>query len=812
MDKNKINLNQDWKFSISEKSRGIENIPAGLIESGTWFNAVVPGTIHTDLLNNKLIDDPYYADNESKLNWVAEQDWIYKTEFSIDTEKNINYYLVLNGIDTIADVYLNDKKVLSCSNMFVKYEKKLNKYLSQDKNELKIYFHSPVKYAESEETKYGRLPVELNPYRAYIRKAQYSFGWDWGPSFPTSGIWRDVYIVEETLAEIDAVLFDTIRISKSKARLRVKTDIKCIDTSKKKLLVEVAGESKELKITGSNTYEVELKIKAPKLWWPNGEGEQNLYDLRLRILDKENNELDSVTKKVGIRTIELVTNEKKENTFKLRVNGKDIFAKGVNWIPADSFLPRVDKTKYYKLLTYAKEANMNVVRDWGGGIYEDEYFYQLCDELGLLVWQDFMFACGSYSEQKEFIDNVKEEVQQNVLRLQHHPSLALWCGNNENEWIWHQKYDTHYNEMPGYKIYHNIIPAILKSLDPLRPYHPSSPFGWDEDPNSFNSGNTHQWQIWSMWIDYEQVKNDRSLFVTEFGFQGPANRDTFEKVIPKENRKVQDRIFEFHNKQVEGPERVWRFLTAHLPAVTEWDDFLYLAQLNQGFALKTCLEHWLTNGRTNGSIIWQINDSWPVTSWAIIDYDLKPKLAYHFVKNIFNPQLIYFSKTSGKVEAKIQNYSIENFKGSCKLFFIETASGKIVKQFSSKLNIRGEQTITLDLPLSKYMTDEVIIHAQLFNSSDEEINTNYHKTQPWKYYKFVDAEISLNVNEKEKRIEITSDKPAFFVDLYAKGIELDKRGFTIIPGEKVIVNSASNNSINQTADKIKVYSLNQYLR
>lgn len=812
MDKNKIKLNQDWKFSISEKSRGMENIPTSLIESGKWFNAIVPGTIHTDLLNSKLIDDPYYADTESKLNWVTEQDWIYKTEFSIDTEKNINYYLVLNGIDTIADVYLNDKKLLSCSNMFVKYEKKLNKHLSLDKNELKIYFHSPVRYAESEERKYGRLPVELNSYRAYIRKAQYSFGWDWGPSFPTSGIWRDVYIVEEPSTQIDAVLIDTIRLSKSKAKLRVKVNIKCIDNSKKKLLVEIAGESKELKITGSNTYEVELNIKTPKLWWPNSEGEQNLYDLKLMLFDKENNKLDSVTKKVGIRTIELITYEKKENTFKLRVNGRDIFAKGVNWIPADSFLPRIGKTKYYKLLNYVKQANMNIVRVWGGGVYESDYFYELCDELGLLVWQDFMFACGAYPEHNEFIKNVKKEVEQNVKRLQHHPSIALWCGNNENEWIWYQKYSADYKEMPGYKIYHKVIPAILKKLDPLRPYHPSSPFGWDEDPNSFNSGNTHQWQIWSMWIDYEQVINDRSLFVTEFGFQGPANKDTFEKVIPIENRKIHDRVFEFHNKQVEGPERIWRFLTAHLPGVTEWDDFLYLAQLNQGFALKTCLEHWRTNGRTNGSIIWQINDSWPVTSWAIIDYDLKPKLVYHFVKNTFAPQLIYFSNCNGIVHAIIQNYSYEKYKGSYKLCFVETSTGEVVKQFSKKVSIDEKDTLSLQLPLSKDMSDKVILYAQLFDSNEEEIGTNYYKTQPWKYYNFADAKISLKIKEISNQIEVTSNKPAFFIDLYAKRIEFDKRGFTLMPGEKVTVNSVSKNSINPTVDKLKVYSLNQYLR
>lgn len=811
MDRNKINLNQNWKFSISEKSRGMENIPAGLIKSGAWFNAAVPGTIHIDLLNNKLIDDPYFADNETKLNWVAEQDWIYKTEFSIDTEKNINYYLVLNGIDTIANVYLNDKKILSCSNMFVKYEKKLNKYLSKEKNELKIYFYSPVKYAESEETKYGRLPVELNSYRAYIRKAQYSFGWDWGPSFPTSGIWRDVYIEKRTSAKIDSISFDTIKITSSKAKVKISVDIKCEAKQKHKLLLTLAGENKEIKVNDSGIYVIELSIKNPRFWFPNGEGEPYLYELNLQLIDKNKNEIDHCKKKVGIRTIELITKEKKENTFKLRINGKDIYAKGVNWIPADSFLPRVENDKYKQLLTLARDANMNIVRVWGGGVYESDYFYELCDELGLLVWQDFMFACGSYPEQKEFVNNVKEEVEQNVKRLQHHPSIALWCGNNENEWIWFQKYSPDYTEMPGYKIYHKVIPDILNKLDSNRPYHPSSPFGEDKDPNSFNSGNTHQWKIWSMWVDYPQVVKDKSLFVTEFGFQGPANKDTLEKVIPKENRKTHDRIFEFHNKQVEGPERIWRFLSAHLPVPKNWDDYLYLSQLNQGFALKTCLEHWRTNGKTNGALIWQINDSWPVTSWSIIDYNLKPKLAYHFVKNIFSPHLIYFSEKNEIIKVKLQNQFNNEFKGKYRLTVVDTYSGKIIDEQNGKVKMKGGRIDSIyEFKKSNFLNSNKVIIARLYNTSDKLISTNYYHHKPWKHYKISESNISLRFVDNKKKILVSSDKPSYFVDLYAEGVEFSNRGFTILSNEEIIIDIMN---IKKQFDfnDIKIFSLNNYL-
>ncbi|HET54494.1 MAG TPA: glycoside hydrolase family 2 protein, partial [Ignavibacteria bacterium] len=541
---------------------------------------------------------------------------------------------------------------------------------------------------------------------------------------------------------------------------------------------------------------------------------QFLYVLAVSLSDKNGNTVESVSRKVGIRTIELIKSEKKENTFKLRINGRDIFAKGVNWIPADSFLPRVNNEKYKKLLTYAKDANMNIIRVWGGGIYESDYFYKLCDELGLLVWQDFMFACGSYPEHKEFINNVKEEVEQNVKRLQHHPSIALWCGNNENEWIWYQKYSPDYKEMPGYKIYHKVIPDILKEFDAQRPYHPSSPFGEDEDPNSFNSGNTHQWKIWSMWTDYTQVVNDKSLFVTEFGFQGPANKDTLEKVIPKQNRRLHDYIFEFHNKQFEGPERIWRFLSAHFPLPSSWDDYFYLAQLNQTFALKTCLEHWRTNGRTNGSIIWQINDSCPVTSWSIVDYDLKPKLVYYFVKNIFSPQLIYFSENNELIKVKLQNRSNDEFKGTYRLAVIDTSSGKIIDDRKSKIKTKAGKDDTIDeFKKSDFLNSNKIIITNLYNSSSELINTNYYHHKPWKYYQIAESNIVLTQLEKKSKTQllVSTDKPAYFVDLYLEGVEFSKRGFTLLPNEEVVIDLLNHsNQIN--LNEIRTFSLNDFLR
>ena len=755
----KHELNKNWVFSLAGSST-TSTIPHKEIKSGKQFPAEVPGTIHTDLLNNKLIEDPFYSDNELRLNWISECGWIYQTKFDFNKDTNNNIDLVFEGLDTICEIYLNGTKLGGSDNMFITYRYNVKDILKISDNTLKVIIKSPVQYASQQEKKYGKLPVALNSSRVHIRKAQYSFGWDWGPSFPTSGIWRKVYLEEWTDAKIENVSFSTIKLDKNFAHVEVIVGIKSAQSNNMSLLLSLSDginiHEKKIPIQHSNNYKVAFRIKDPKLWWPNGEGDQNLYLLHVKIVDNKNLNLDEITKNVGIRKIELILHDKKESTFKFRINHKDIYCKGVNWIPADSFLPRVDQKKYGELLTFAKSANMNIVRVWGGGVYEADEFYNICDRLGLLVWQDFMFACGSYPENDEFIANVKEEVTQNVLRLQHHACLALWCGNNENEWIWFNEQKTSYKKMPGYKIYHSIIPEILKKIDSEGQYWPSSPFGNDNDPNSFSSGNTHQWNIWSRWIDYTTVKNDRSLFVTEFGFQGPANKDTLEKYLPEENRYISDKIFEHHNKQTEGPERIIKFLSSHLPINTEWDDFLYLAQLNQAFALKTCLEYWRTNGRTNGSIIWQINDCWPVTSWAIIDSDIKPKIAYHFVKNAFAPRLLYFNDDGSKIKIILLNQDKDIIKGRMRLTVVDTLSGDIIEDSSCKVNIDNKALTEIKTVFRKNLPGDEnwILAAVLYNKSNEIICRNYYLTKPWKHVKLSDTKMELDIVNKDEGSEL----------------------------------------------------------
>ena len=814
----KIELNNNWYFSLSKNYNPSNVSIEKKLKTFKHFPATVPGTIHTDLLKNHLISDPFYSDNELKLSWVPECDWIYHTKFSFKSSTKNNIDLVFDGIDTISEIYLNDIKLGGTDNMFVTHRYNVKNILKASDNELRVVLKSPTRFAASEEKKYGKLPVSLNSSRVYIRKAQYSFGWDWGPSFPTSGIWRKVYLEQWSDSRIENVTFNTISINKNSADVEVKIDTKVLD--KKDLALHVLLSDGKIKyeekisVTSSHSYKINFKVKEPKLWWPNGEGEQNLYLLTIKILYQEK-VVDEVQKKVGIRTIELVLKDKNKITFKFQVNNKNIYGKGVNWIPADAFLPRVKKEKYFELLSLAKQANINIVRVWGGGIYENDEFYNICDELGLLVWQDFMFACGSYPENDDFIENIKEEVSQNVLRLQHHASIALWCGNNENEWIWYQEQKSSYKKMPGYKIYHKIIPEILKRIDSKRSYWPSSPFGNDDDPNSFNSGNTHQWNIWSRWIDYNEVVNDKSLFVTEFGFQGPANKNTFEKCLPVDNRNISNQIFEHHNKQIEGPERIIKFLSGHLPIKTEWDDYLYLAQLNQAFALKTCLEHWRTNQQTNGSIIWQLNDCWPVSSWAIVDSDMQSKLSYHFVKQSFAPQLIYFKNDGISIKINLLNQDQLSFKGKLRNTIIDSCTGKIIDDFSERAKINSKTKIELSSVLLSKLPkkNNWILTAGLLDENDNTICKNYYTLKPWKHIRLEKAQLSLKVKNKSGLtfLLIKSKNPVFFVDIYYPNLTFSDRGFSLLPNEEIEIKIGDGKPKSFNVSDFRIYTLNDYL-
>ena len=817
----KIFLNKGWQFTLSKKNSPEEESSI-FVKQGKWFEASVPGTIHTDLLNLNLIEEPFYSDNENKLQWIGECDWSYKNKFDLPKhfDKDKPIFLVFDGIDTVAEIFVNGVKVAVVDNMFLAYKFEISEFIKDKKNKLEINFVSPVKYARQIEIEKGKLPVALKSERVYIRKAQYSFGWDWGPTFVTVGIWKNVYLSQQERFYVENITFDTLSIKEDTAhvKLKIKLNKPASDGIKYKICLSNNENKIEFIEPASRNVTETIKqfpIKNPKLWWPNGMGEQNLYNIEIQIL-RNDEILDEKKKKIGIRTVELQLKDGEKNTFRFIINSKPTFLKGVNWIPSDSFLPRIDENKYRKLLSFARDANMNVVRVWGGGIYENDIFYELCDELGLLVWQDFMFACASYPEHEEFINSVQAEVEQNVKRLQHHPSIAIWCGNNENEWGFYQEQKKPFTEMSGYKIYHEVIPAILKQIDPKRSYWPSTPFSnEEEDPNSPLSGNRHQWGIWSSWIDYKEVKNDESLFVTEFGFQSSACYPTISKVLPKNQLSSQSRVFEHHNKQVEGPERLFKFLSAHLPVRTDLRDFIYLSQLNQGLALKECVEHWqLRFPETNGSIIWQLNDCWPVASWALIDSDLIPKLSYYTIKESFSNTFVSVVEDSGELKISILNNSLERFAGSFKLDLVSLPSGKvtnvIIKKIIADPLSKGEY---YSFHLSSGIKNgEGIYVISLSDNNGNLINRNYYSITEFKYLKMPQPEIKIKFAKDKNFIKISADKPAFFVFIESKDLMFDKNNLIILPDEKITLQYSGSIKNSKKEPKIYCTTLNQFLQ
>ncbi len=804
----RLDLNTRWTLFLHKK----REVPANVSFPARGIPAQVPGTVHTDLQAVGLIPDPFYDRNEQAVQWVAHNDWRYETVFDLPEEwlKKDNLFLVFEGLDTVADIYLNGKLLGNAANMFRTFRYEVRRFVRARDNVLQVVFIAPDIAAQQRTVALRQMPSAIFPQRVFLRKAQYSFGWDWGPSLPTMGIWRPVYLRAQSVG-IEHLFFDVLALTPQEAELQIACDFWGALSGTEQVEYElVHGQqifSGRLERQGRQAV-ARIRVDRPQLWWPNGQGTPTLHTLTLRLKDSAGHLLDERTKKVGMRTVELVTCENGADTFHFKINGRKVFVKGANWIPSDSFLPRVGQETYRRLLTLARDAHMNMIRVWGGGIYEDDDFYALCDELGLMVWQDFMFACAAYPQDEPFLSEVRTEVEENVARLRHHPSVVLWCGNNENEWIWTREANAPLKEMPGYRLYHREFPAWLKRLDPFRPYWPGTPWGEESDPNGTTKGNRHVWEIWSWWQDYETVRHDQSLFVTEFGFQAPADAFTWQKYLSAENLLVQGEVFEAHNKQVEGPERLFRFLSAHLPVRTDFAAFVYLTQLNQAFALQTCLEHWRDNGRTNGAIIWQLNDCWHVSSWSLIDYEGRPKLSYYQVRSSFAPLLLRFKKTDAGFELRIKAEAPAAFRGRVELLRWEVPNGDLTTVERYALKLDAGQTRRLFARTTR--AQAVLWIATAYDENNAMVARAVHAEKPWKYLTLPATKGKMRWRLAEQAVELESSVPALFVALHhAKAVFADQ-GFVLLPGERKRVEFLRGGEA-VTPDAIAVLSLNDFL-
>lgn len=654
----RINLSGVWRFKAVTARTNLLPDHADVKE---WMEASVPGTVHTDLMAAGRIPDPFVRMNELDVQWIDSQRWLYRREFEVERAflDEDSVHLVAEGLDTYARVKLNGRVVGETADMFVEHRFNVKRILKAGKNVIEVLIDSPTIRSERLQQRHGALRVSHEPRRVYVRKAQYSFGWDWGPKLTTSGIWRDISLEAVSGCRIASVFARSEKVTRHNAVVRVNIELERSSSSHVDLRLEIQGEGFEHRqsiITRGTTKSLVINVPNPRLWWPNGYGDQPLYQLRVTAF-VSGVECDAKVSSFGIRTVRLLQEKDEEGrSFVIEVNKVKIYCKGVDWIPCDNFIPRIRPSTYERLLTLARDAHMNMIRVWGGGIYEQDVFYELCDRLGLMVWQDFMFACGEYPEESWFLRMVKDEAAKAITRLRNHPSVAIWCGNNECEWIFcRENPDRSPDDMTGAAIFRDLLPSLCRSLDGTRPYWRSSPFGVGF-PNAESSGNHHQWDVWGLWKDYKEYENDNARFVTEFGFQAPAHMRTFESVTVPSDRTVQSEVFEHHNKLPEGTERLFRFQAAHYTVGTEFDDFIYKAQLVQAEALKTAVEHWRRRKfRTAGSLFWQLNDCWPVSSWAVIDSALRPKAAYYYAKKFFDPILVSFKKSDDGLDVWVTN-------------------------------------------------------------------------------------------------------------------------------------------------------------
>ncbi|KUN69101.1 beta-mannosidase [Streptomyces canus] len=665
-----------------------------LRHEGGELPAVVPGCVHTDLLAAGAVPDPFLGRNETDLAWVGRRDWTYETELPpVDGHEQTD--LVFDGLDTVAEILLDGQLLGRTRNMHRSYRFDVTGMAGR----LAVRFVSAYAEAEAVRGKLGERPAAYaEPYQ-YLRKMACSFGWDWGPTLVTAGIWRPVRIERWSTARIARVRplvtvgeqgLGVVELAVEVERARVEAPLR-VEAS-------VGGVRAIASLDGTEGV-VRLEVPDVGLWWPRGYGEQPLYDVELTLLH-EGRPLDVWRRRVGFRTVELDRSADAHGTgFTLVVNGERLFARGVNWIPDDVFPSRITRERYRERLGQAAGAGVDLVRIWGGGIYESEDFYDACDELGLLVWQDFPFACAAYPEEQPLRGEVEAEARENVVRLMPHPSLVLWNGNNENlwgfrDWGWEARLA---GDSWGEGYYLGVLPRVVAELDPTRPYTAGSPWSgsWEHHPNDPAHGTHHSWEVWNR-EDYAEYRGEVPRFVAEFGWQAPPAYATLARALPGEVLAADSPGVLHHQKADDGNGKLRRGLERHFAFPEgDFDRWHYLMQVNQARAVAAGIEHWRSHWPVcAGTVVWQLNDCWPVTSWAAIDGDGREKPLYHELRRLYADRLLTVRMRGRKLVLAAVNQAGEPWAGVLRLRRM-SVDGKVIDE--TELNFRAARRTVTDV-------------------------------------------------------------------------------------------------------------------
>lgn len=809
---------KDWKFKAYEDNE--------------WLTAQVPGCVHTDLLRNKLIPDPFVGTNEKQLQWIDRKDWEYATEFNVPPEllAHTKLELVFEGLDTYADVYCNDVEILSANNMFRTWVIDVKPYVKAEGNTIRIRFRSPIQEgltklaalgyplpATNDDSKTGELGEQK--VSIFSRKAPFHYGWDWGPRFVTSGIWKNVYlrgwsgnVVRDLFIRQDAVTADTAKLT---AILEIESDV----TGEAELkLVTDRGQSWSTQVNltkGLQVVELAVVIDRPTLWWSRGLGEPNLYTFDATIVH-EGVETARKSVRTGLRSVKLIRKPDAHGTsFYFEVNGVAVFAKGANHIPNDSFVTEVTEQRYRHEVASAAESNMNMLRIWGGGIYELDIFYDLCDEYGILVWQDFMFACSMYPGDQAFLDNVRAEAVDNVRRLRNHASIALWCGNNEIDGAW-----AHYIEEGGWgwkkdytkeqrdkiwadyeAIFHHILPDVVGSLSPEIDYWPSSPMQTltnsvaQHATNDSKHGDVHFWAVWHASEPFENYKNNIGRFMSEYGFQSFPEEKTVRTYAAENEMALDSEVMLHHQKNGRGNFLIKEYSEKYMKEPKDFVSFLYMSHVLQAEGMKMAIEsHRRAMDYCMGTLYWQMNDCWPVASWSSMDYYGRWKAIQYYAKRSFRDVLVSIDQNEDSVDIHLVSDLQRSIAGNVQWKLYDFAGG-LLKQGSEAVKLAAGSAIkSLSLSASGLLGENNPNQSVLVVELVEGDAVLDRKEHYFAYSKFLELATDPGVIVQEvagsegTRFELSSTQLAkqVWLQTEVEGIFSDNF-FDLIPGVPVTV-------------------------
>ena len=805
-----------------------------------WSDAKVPGTVHQDLLNHNRIPNPFYGMNEDAVQWVENEDWMYRTSFVVDEQQLSRDAAVLemDGLDTYADVFLNGALILRSDNMFVGHKIEVKPVLRKGVNQLLVRFRSPVKEVLPQlQTNGFDYPAsnDHSPWRTsvYTRKAPYSYGWDWGIRLATCGIWRPVRLVFSDVARIEDYYVCQEAVTQAKADVDNRLEINNVTSNTVSALLKVDyhysdSDTKEIRKQielrpGANMVSLPVSIENPHLWMPNGWGEPSLYKFTAS-LSVDGVEIAKQERNVGLRTVRVVMDDDEHGkSFYFVVNGKPIFAKGANFIPDDALLPNVMQERYKRIFEDVKAANMNMLRVWGGGVYEDDEFYDEADRNGILIWQDFMFACSSYPHDPLFVGRVESEAEYNIKRLRGHASLAMWCGNNEiyeamRYWGWQRKYSAEaFAEMErGYDVlFRELLPKMVERLDNGRFYMHSSPYeaNWGR-PNSWKTGDSHNWGTWHGRKPFESFDTDVPRFMSEYGFQAFPEMKTIRTFAEENDFELESPVMNAHQKADIGNALIKQTMGLYYKVPEKFEDLVYVGLVLQGQGMRHGIEaHRRNRPYCMGSLFWQLNDSWPVVSWSGIDYYGNWKALMYQSKRAFAPILINAVREGDDLCVYLVSDELQDHDGVRLDVELMDFDGKAHGKWTqSGMLAANSSVLFMKKPAGelqgKLSAANSLLHFTLKTKNGATLADDVFYFAYPKNQKLPEANIETSVRRRGDAIEMTlkTDKLArdIFVEVPVQGVRFTDNFFDLLPGQrkKITITSPEGHSLKDFAFRL----------